>query len=58
MLSDSSLLALSWGSGQQKVLHPTSCPPSASHTSTARLLQGLEYTGTFSKPEVLSPKGS
>lgn len=56
--SDSSLVGMSWGSGRQKVLHPTSCPLGTSHTGTPGLPQGPEYADAFSKPEILSPKSS
>lgn len=55
---DSSLVGMSWGSGRQKGLHPTSCPLGASHTGAAGLPQSPEYPEAFSKPEVLPPKSS
>ena len=48
----SSLVEMSWGSGQQKVLRATAGPPGATCTSTAGLPQSQEHTEALSKPKV------
>ena len=47
-----SLLGMSWGSGQQKVLHATASSPGATRTGTAGLPQGQGYAKALLEPEV------